>query len=558
LCSCFQLQQLSLGNFAVLPHPSAVQINESDIAIGALSIAYGSLPPQLPKGFSLRAPTCIVNFYRIARGLLINKPILLEGAPGCGKSSTVMALAMLTGHPITRLDPFLTNGLGVATVPGLLSFRSGRLISCRSFYLFRMSDAAIVTEDGSVSFHWEDGPILRAIKHGEWVLLDEMNLASQAVLEGLNACFDHRRVLYIAELNRSFEIPAESSCRFFACQNPRAQGGNRRALPKSFVNRFTNIYVDDLKDEDVLQILSELPTAARINSERLKAMVSVNSRLASDQSLMGGPFSFNLRDLLRWIELFEKNSEMAACFQLLYLSRMRREEDREKLRLLYLEHFNEPCITHPVVLSVDEKRLRIGQVSLPRKGCIDVECGRRLLASQSTLMHQLAVCIDMQWMPLIIGPRNCGKRSTLENLATICGVELHTIVLTSETDAQELIGSYEQIVDDSALIDAKAALSELLEKHVDADVLNKLNAADDVTQLETLAEMVLIDLKESHSDVVDECRELLAHAARSAMRFEWIDSPFVRAYLDGHWLLIEDVNLCRYEIFCCFSFDEYY
>ncbi|VDO09725.1 unnamed protein product [Haemonchus placei] len=167
-----------------------------------------------------------------------------------------------------------------------------------------------------------------------------------------------------------------------------------------------------------------------------------------------------------------------------------------------------------------------------------------MLASQSTLIHQLSVCIDMKWMPLIIGPRNCGKRSALECLAQICGVELHTIVLTPETDAQELIGSYEQVIDDSALNDAKTTLCSLLKHHVDEAVLKKLNDADDVTQLEMIAEIELVDMKESNGSVVDECREVLAHAARSAMRFDWIDSLFVRAYLDGHWLLIEDVNLC--------------
>lgn len=40
---------------------------------------------------------------------------------------------------------------------------------------------------------------------------------------------------------QEFCIPSTSSCRFFACQNPRVEGGNRRALPKSFVNRFTNV-----------------------------------------------------------------------------------------------------------------------------------------------------------------------------------------------------------------------------------------------------------------------------------------------------------------------------
>lgn len=67
-----------------------------------------------------------------------------------------------------------------------------------------------------------------------------MNLASQAVLEGLNSCFDFRKNLFIVQLNKTFEI-GNTKCRFFACQNPRSQGGDRKALPKSFINRFTSV-----------------------------------------------------------------------------------------------------------------------------------------------------------------------------------------------------------------------------------------------------------------------------------------------------------------------------
>ena len=41
-------------------------------------------------------------------------------------------------------------------------------------------------------FAWRSGPFLAAMEAGHWVLLDELNLASQSVLEGLNAVFDHR------------------------------------------------------------------------------------------------------------------------------------------------------------------------------------------------------------------------------------------------------------------------------------------------------------------------------------------------------------------------------
>ncbi len=41
-------------------------------------------------------------------------------------------------------------------------------------------------------FAWTDGVLLRALKAGDWVLLDELNLAPQSVLEGLNSLLDHR------------------------------------------------------------------------------------------------------------------------------------------------------------------------------------------------------------------------------------------------------------------------------------------------------------------------------------------------------------------------------
>lgn len=65
-------------------------------------------------------------------------------------------------------------------------------------------------------FAWCDGVFLQALKAGDWVLLDELNLASQSVLEGLNSCLDHRSTIYIPELDQSFECPRQF--RIFACQ----------------------------------------------------------------------------------------------------------------------------------------------------------------------------------------------------------------------------------------------------------------------------------------------------------------------------------------------------
>lgn len=83
-----------------------------------------------------------------------------------------------------------------------------------------------------------------------------MNLAQQSVLEGLNAILDHRRTVYVPELNREFDCHPDFFV--FACQNPSTSSssvGGRKTLPKSFLNRFNKIYLEELSRDDYACIL---------------------------------------------------------------------------------------------------------------------------------------------------------------------------------------------------------------------------------------------------------------------------------------------------------------
>lgn len=62
------------------------------------------------------------------------------------------------------------------------------------------------------------------------------------MLEGLNACFDHRAEVYVPELGKTFHVDHEN-VKIFACQNPYKQGGGRKGLPRSFLNRFTQVVI---------------------------------------------------------------------------------------------------------------------------------------------------------------------------------------------------------------------------------------------------------------------------------------------------------------------------
>ncbi|RKP11431.1 P-loop containing nucleoside triphosphate hydrolase protein, partial [Piptocephalis cylindrospora] len=168
------------------------------------------------KSFALGAPTTQNNLMKVMRSLQIQgKGVLLEGSPGVGKTSLIMHLAALSGYRCLRVNLSEQTDLADlfgADLPGV--------------------------KDG-MQFAWRDAPFLAAMRAGDWVLLDEVNLASQSVLEGLNACLDHRTAIYIPELGRTFR--AGKGFRVFAAQNPVGEGGGRKGLPRSFLNRFTQV-----------------------------------------------------------------------------------------------------------------------------------------------------------------------------------------------------------------------------------------------------------------------------------------------------------------------------
>jgi midasin (ATPase involved in ribosome maturation) len=60
--------------------------------------------PAIADNFTFVAPTTSLNVSRVLRGLQLNKPILLEGSPGVGKTSLVMALAKAAGYHVTRIN----------------------------------------------------------------------------------------------------------------------------------------------------------------------------------------------------------------------------------------------------------------------------------------------------------------------------------------------------------------------------------------------------------------------------------------------------------------------
>ncbi|XP_064473273.1 midasin-like [Ornithodoros turicata] len=533
--------------------------DEHGLAVGPFLLTPGTGQRRSPEeGYTLlKAGTPRRNALRLARAMQLCRPLLLEGDPGVGKTSLVTTLAAALGHSVTRIN--LSEHTDILDLFG--------------------ADLPVEGASGG-QFAWRDGPLLRALKEGHWILLDELNLASQSVLEGLNACLDHRGEVFVPELNRTFRVKAGQT-RIFGCQNPHAQGGGRKGLPRSFRNRFTQVHLAPLTPDDYLGILGA--TCPSLPDTLLSSMVEFNWRLVTEVcekgtwGCSGGPWQFNLRDLSRWAQLTTAapNSDPALHVELLYASRMRSSEDRHRVRKIFAEVFGREAAQRGPQVILTETRLHVGLALLPRLGPREVSAfpreDLRVLHRQASLLEGIALCLEHNLVPLLVGPSGNGKGSAVRLLAHLSGRPLAQLHVTSDMDTTELLGGFQQVdlnlqlsellqcavrelqghllasVDSSsdALLSARHQLQEAaLSKEVDApDFLAKLD------RLEKLLQGLPLHDKGWKKDVVSQLAVLREAARRGGAlsgggQFEWRDGVLVRSLLEGSWLLVENVNFC--------------
>lgn len=107
----------------------------------------------------------------------------------------------------------------------------------------------------SLAFSFIEGSLIKALKEGYWVLLDEINLASAETLECLSGLLEsHVNSINLIERGDDFYIKRHPEFKLFACMNPATDVG-KRELPIGLRNRFTELFVDELSDKNDFLLL---------------------------------------------------------------------------------------------------------------------------------------------------------------------------------------------------------------------------------------------------------------------------------------------------------------
>ena len=541
LCELFEEDMSSIYNKNL-----DLKIDDQSLQFGPFDLKRVRRDPYSSR-FSLEAPTTVANAMRVVRALQLQKPILLEGSPGVGKTALIVALANIIGIKLTRIN--LSEQTDVIDLFG--------------------SDVPVEGADAGL-FAWRDAPFLRAMQRGEWVLLDEMNLASQSVLEGLNACLDHRGQVYIPELDQTFT--RHSNFVVFATQNPYQQGGGRKGLPASFVNRFTLVYTDLLKPQDLLIICKHMYLEAADDTIKLmtKCVTALNMEIQRNAALavFGGPWEFNLRDLLRWLYLLTSSKSIAHSWKLtdflglLFLQRFRTTEDVTAASATFEAVLGDQISApHEYFHHVTHDSYQIGIGLLPRSTTSQPisQSGLRGSLVDPAVLESIMLCVQHDWPCLLVGASGSGKTSAVRHLASVVGADIVELPLNSDTDIADLVGGYEQSSIHRDIATMITRLRRVLQTKM-IDLLSNGAPQEAILFLKDLntsnppelqrIHQLLSQLTEVYQEVEfarlkEECQSLIFQSGeKNKARFEWTNGLLVTALKRGSWLVLDNANLC--------------
>lgn len=235
-----------------------------------------------------------------------------------------------------------------------------------------------VTSQNALVFSFIESSLVKAIKDGSWVLLDEINLANAETLECLSGLLESStESLPLLERGDGEVVKRHPDFMMFACMNPATDIG-KRDLPVGLRNRFTEFYVDELTDQIALQLLVN-SYLKNIQVDKHEAMVKfyLDVRKRATSMLSDGtthPPHYSLRTLCRALNISVSNpcvNILRSIFEAFSVS-----------FLTQLDHKSYPIVQRMIVKTIlggdqDIKAFLSMPISKPKCGprqeCVNIE-----------------------------------------------------------------------------------------------------------------------------------------------------------------------------------------
>ncbi|KAI6225913.1 ATPase family protein [Aphelenchoides besseyi] len=331
---------------------------------------------------------------------------------------------------------------------------------------------------GATPFAFENGVIARAIRDGDWLLIDEINMAS---IECLNS---------IASLLNEQNSQKNPNFRLFACMNPANDSGKRR-LPNFIRSKFTEFFVEETREKAQLNQI-----VRHYMPQLLSTDVLTNFYMEITKKLTK---KFSLRNLCRSLlmtrdDVFrDKAYSLYTALELGFSAGTDPVINKDIFDLMQKHHGKKPVLkVRPLADEMQKELVYVDEivcpfttqhfsliegVRFPRGPLLTIEDDGFVYTNSVQINLQRIACATAKgrFPVLLEGETSAGKTSILTHLAKRTGHRLHRINNHEHTDVQEYFGSY--VADEKNQLVFREGILLQAMRNGDWVILDELNLA---------------------------------------------------------------------------------
>jgi len=487
------------------PAPPRSRPLEDFVKFGPFYLERGNLDEASTDDYII-TPSVQKKLIDLARIISIRMfPVLIEGPTSSGKTSTIEFLAKRTGHRFVRINNHEHTDIQEYLGTYVSDPVSGRLV-------------------------FKDGLLVQALRHGDWIVLDELNLAPTDILEALNRLLDDNRELFIPETQEV--IKPHPHFILFATQNPPGLYPGRKVLSRAFRSRFLEVHFEDIPQTELETILCQRCRIAPSYAQRIVTVFRELQKLRQSSRVFESKQGFaTLRDLFRWAGRDAVGyQELAENGYMLLAERARREDDKAVVKSV-IESIMKVRIDEATLYSFDRFR---GDAS----GFLGFDVPSTSHIVWTKAMQRLMVLVGRALLfkepVLLVGETGTGKTSICQVYADAVSKQLLALNCHQNTETADLIGGLRPIRNKAvAEAEAFSEASSLLLRCGISDVPQ--NADSLIFAVNHLVKSQLVS-----SDKTDDVKRRIQ---RLNGIFEWHDGPLVEAMKNGDILLLDEISL---------------
>lgn len=238
------------------------------------------------------------------------------------------------------------------------------------------------------------------------------------------------------------------------------------------------------------------------------------------------------------------------------------------------------CKHYKPNVSLNANALEVGRAKVLRKekalDSVDFDNKQVVFSftrQSACLLERIACCVTANEPVLLVGETGTGKTSSVQYLARQTGHKLVVINMNQQSDSADLLGGYKPVDLKYVIRPIRTEFENLFRSFYNVEKNKKfLHHIDTCYESESWTALLTL-MKQSHKAAVQRLmnekkesilKKWLAFGhklakldqqvkAASRLTFAFIEGSLVKAMQEGHWVLLDEINLASAEILECLA-----